>query len=108
MDERVMKYGKKCENISKWNHDICNDEGLCLRSYPYGDPAKTHSEEAKCRTPPASHIDGPFEYGKACKSSVAGLCSYGCSENEVCSNSWLAKDPLQKKSASATCRCKPQ
>ena len=109
MDEREMKYGNKCNNNKKWNADNCNEEGYCLKSYPFGDPDKMRSPEAMCRTAPESHIEGPFGWAsRPCKNEKAGLCGYGCDAGEVCTYSWLQEDPLKWKAASAICRCKPQ
>ena len=52
MDERVMKYGSKCNNNKKWPADNCGADDLCAKSYPFGDPDKMRSPDAMCRSVP--------------------------------------------------------
>jgi len=109
VDDRVMKYGSKCNNNKKWPADNCGADDLCAKSYPYGDPDKMRSPDAMCRSVPKENIEGPFMWaGRPCKNTKHGFCSFGCDSDEVCTMSWLADDPKKWKAASSTCRCKPQ
>jgi hypothetical protein len=68
-DYRPMRFSSPCPNKGRWNEDICNENGPCFKSYPFGDPEKYRAPDAACRTLPEPYLDlSAMKYGsKVCK-----------------------------------------
>lgn len=101
-DARPMRYGQLCK--SNANTKMCSPgDDYCLKSYPYGDPARFKSRDAGCRSLPDAYLEN-LEYGKKkCKSRV-GLCPE-CDFGQKCRWSYRADDADIWKGATAMCRC---
>lgn len=108
VDDTPMKYKEKCPEKNKWQSDKCNDEGLCVKTWPSNDPKAQNSHKAICRTLPDKFLDGNFKFSKKqAKKNNMGLCSFGCADEEVCRWSYLRSDPEKGRGSSAMFRCAP-
>jgi len=104
-DFRPMRYSSPCTYKSRWTGDLCNANGPCFKSYPFGDPEKYRAPDAECRTLPNPYLDlSAMKYGTRTCKTKQGFCSE-CS-GEPCNWSYRTDDPDRWKGATAMCRCR--